>query len=266
MSSMPTVASASTIVVGLSGLLPCADAMLCGVDTVGPIAVRVHPGRVEQHGDLARRRHLARRHQGELVQQALRVLHDADHPRGMRRPSVSVLPMPQVQLRGHPAGHRDLARAGRVVPGDQGQQRLPVRAVRVLRAQVVGVDRAGDGHRLVLDHVDRCGTGCCSAAIWLARCGSGAWNVAMSVAVPKPALAGGRRVRGRRRADHDRGHRDHDQPQHQQLLAPLAAEHPPRPADHGPARGHAPVPGAARRAAGQPLRAVPCSLGPAPGR
>ena len=32
---------------------------------------------------------------------------------------------------------------------------------------------------------------CCSAAIWLARCGSGAWNVAMSVAVPKPALAAG---------------------------------------------------------------------------
>ena len=33
MSSMPTVASASTIVVGLSGLLPCADTTLCGVDT-----------------------------------------------------------------------------------------------------------------------------------------------------------------------------------------------------------------------------------------
>ena len=32
---------------------------------------------------------------------------------------------------------------------------------------------------------------CWSAAIWLAMCGSGAWNVAMSVAVPKPAWAGG---------------------------------------------------------------------------
>ena len=32
---------------------------------------------------------------------------------------------------------------------------------------------------------------CCSAAIWPFRCGSGAWNVAMSVAVPNPALAAG---------------------------------------------------------------------------
>ena len=32
---------------------------------------------------------------------------------------------------------------------------------------------------------------CRSAAIWLARCGSGAWNEARSLAVPKPALAGG---------------------------------------------------------------------------
>ncbi len=44
MSSMPTVASASTIVVGLSGLLPAADATLCGVDTFGPMLCGATPG------------------------------------------------------------------------------------------------------------------------------------------------------------------------------------------------------------------------------
>src|SRR5271166_6894286 len=81
---------------------------------------------------------------------------------------------------------------------------------------------------------------CSSAAIWLASRGPPE-NVAMSCAVPKPAPAGGGRVGGHRRPDHGGGQRDHDERQDQQLLAPLAAEHPPRPADHGPAGGNAPV-------------------------
>ncbi len=48
--------------------------------------------RVEQHDDLARRRHLARHDQSELVQQALWVLHHADHPAGYAG-EVSVSPM-----------------------------------------------------------------------------------------------------------------------------------------------------------------------------
>ena len=52
----------------------------------------------------------------------------------------------------HPAGHRYLARAGRVVPADQREHRLP-NGRRVLRAQVEGVDRAGMAMRLVLDHL-----------------------------------------------------------------------------------------------------------------
>ena len=150
MSSMPMVARASTIVSGFSTLPDDAE---CGVDTFGPILARGHAARVEQDSDLRRRGDLARDDEGELVHQALRVLHDPGDPPG--RPVLA----PQAAHReveggGHAAGHRHLARTGRVVPADQGEHGLAVRPVRVLRAQVVGVDRAGDGDGLVLDHVD----------------------------------------------------------------------------------------------------------------
>src|ERR1700678_3065962 len=72
-------------------------------------------------------------------------------------------------------------------------------------------------------------TCCCSVAIWLARFLVPAGKAAISCAVPKAAPADG----GAQRA--------HDQGEDQQLLAPLAAEHPPGPADHGAAGGNAPV-------------------------
>ena len=52
------------------------------------------------------------------------------------------------------------------------------------------------------------------------------------------------RVGGHRRPHDGGGHRDGDQGQDQQLLAPLAAEQPPGPADHRAPGGNAPVPGA----------------------
>ena len=89
-------------------------------------------GPVEQHGDLGRVMDLAGRHEGELVQQALRVLHDAhDGPCG-----AALVPHaadPEAEVGRHPAGHRYLACPRWEVPGDQGEHRLPVRAVRVLR-------------------------------------------------------------------------------------------------------------------------------------
>ena len=112
-----------------------------------------HPGRVEQDGDLGRGADLARHHEGELVQQALRVLDDANDLAALPAP-VPYVPELEVEGGGHAAGHGHLARTGGIVPGEQGEHRLPERAVRILGPQVVGVDRARDGDGLVLDQID----------------------------------------------------------------------------------------------------------------
>jgi hypothetical protein len=71
----------------------------------------------------------------------------------------------------------------------------------------------------------------------------------------------GWRVGGHRRPDDGGGQRHHDERQDQRLLAPLAAEHPPGPADHGPAGGNAPV--AVPAEAGRSRSAVLIGLIPA---
>ncbi len=48
----------------------------------------------------------------------------------------------------------------------------------------------------------------------------------------EPGIGRRRRVRGHRGPDDGRGHGDHDEREDQQLLTPLPAEEPPRPADH----------------------------------
>ncbi len=115
--------------------------------------MRGHAARIEQDSDLTRRGDLARHDEGELVQQALRVLDDPGDPPGrpVLAPEVAHF---EAEGGGHAAGHRHLAGARRIVPADQGEHGLPERAPRVLRAQVVGADRAGDGDSLVLDDVD----------------------------------------------------------------------------------------------------------------
>src|ERR1035438_3736419 len=105
--------------------------------------------RGEQHGDLAWRADLTRRDEGELVKQALRVLHDADHAPGHSAALVPDVPDLQVEGGCHLAGHGHLARTGGIVPADQGKHWLAERSMRVLGAQVVAVDRAGDGDGLV---------------------------------------------------------------------------------------------------------------------
>ena len=166
--------------------------------------------------------------------------------------------VPDLEVEGgrHAAGHRHLAGTGGVVPADQGEHRLPERAVRVLGAQVVGVDRAGNGDGLVLDHVD--------AAEAVLQRGDLAGQVRVGRLERGQVLRGaearvgrGRRVGGHRRPDDGGGHRDDDERQDQQLLAPLAAEQPPRPADHGAAGGNAPVAGSRL---GRAFAQAPCSL------
>ncbi len=119
---------------------------------VQPDAVRGDAERVEQDNDLTRRSDLARDDEGELVHQILRVLHDASDPPGGAAGAPEVTDR-EMEGGCHPAGDRHLGRAGRVVPADQGEHRLAIRAARVLRAQVEGVDGAGDRDGLVLDDV-----------------------------------------------------------------------------------------------------------------
>ena len=207
----------------------------------------LYPRRVEQHGHLGRGRDLARHHQGELIQQALRVLDDAGDAPGLSAlvPDVANL---EVERGGDAIGHGHLARTGRVVPADQRKHRPAERTVRVLGPQVVRADRAGDGDGLVLDDVH--------AAEALPQRGnlavqprSGRAEGGDVLGGAEPGVGRGRRVGRHRRADDGGTHRDHDEGQHQQLLAPLTAEQPPSPADHRPAGGNAPVTGSRPRRA-----------------
>ena len=69
-------------------------------------------------------------------------------------PTRQVPPDPQVERRGDAARHGDLVGARRVVPGDEREHRTAEGPVRVLGAELIGVDRSRDRLRLVLDHLD----------------------------------------------------------------------------------------------------------------
>jgi hypothetical protein len=184
---------------------------------------------------------LARYDEGELSEQALRVLDDADDLAGLAALPPDV-PDLEAEGRRQARGHRDLAGIGRVVPAEQREHRLPERAAGVLGAQFVGVDGAGNGDGLVLDNVD-------AAKAMLQRgdlggqVRSGRLERGQVSSGTEPRVGRGRRGRGHRRPDDRGGHRDHDERQDQQLLAPLPAEQPPGPADHRAAGGSAPVRG-----------------------
>ena len=151
MSSIPSVAAASEIVTGLSGFGVAAEVPR----TPRPAAARpARPARcVEQHGDRGGRRtwpgatraNSSSRFCGLVTMPTTRRAEPSDAP-GVTEP--------QVQLGCDTAGQVGLTGAGRVVPAHQRQHRQAECAVRVLRAQAVGGDRAGHRERLVLDHVD----------------------------------------------------------------------------------------------------------------
>ena len=212
---------------------------------VPPDVAQRHAVRVEQDSDLARRGDLARDDEGELVQQALRVLHDAGDPAG-RAAGAPEVTDPETEGGRHPAGHRHLARAGRVVPADQGEHRLAVRAARVLRAQVEGVDRAGDGDGLVLDHVDPA-EAVPQRGDLAGQVRVGGLEVGLVLGGAETRVRRRGRVGGHRRPDDGGRHRDRDEPEDQQLLAPLTAQQPPGPADDRAPGGNAPVTRCSRR-------------------
>ena len=113
-----------------------------GIDRIGrgdrrrrlhrrPDGARRHAMSVEECRDLCRRLQLSGGHEGELVEQALGVLHHPDDApfRAVLMPHVADT---QVERRGDAARHCDLIRPGRVVPGEQREHRLAEGSVSTL--------------------------------------------------------------------------------------------------------------------------------------
>jgi hypothetical protein len=195
---------------------------------------------VEQDGDRIRGRELTRGGEGELVEQVGGILHQADHVPGAAR-GVPRLADAGVVEGGHPRRQRDLPGAFRVAARDKREGGGAERAGRILGAKLDRVHRAR-GEVFLLDHLGR-GSG--------ADPGGDRGDVGGEVRVAAgqgDRVAGAaegrvrrrRRVGGDARAEHGGRHRDGDQREDQQLLAPLPAEQAPGPAGHGaPGRGAA---------------------------
>ncbi len=188
-------------------------------------------GRTEQHDHLAGVRHLAGGNQGELIRQVARVLHDAGHPPGGARGAPGAAHVRAVQGRDL-AGQRDLAGTGRVCAADQAEQRSVVAPVRTLGAEL---HRPGGASRefLILDYIGwapvaRDGSDVGGQVRVVAgqrdRCGRGAERGVVGVA----ELC----IRDDAGAPDRRGDRHGEQAEHEQLLAPFAAEQPPAPAKY----------------------------------
>ena len=183
---------------------------------------------------------MARHHEGELVKEALGVLDDSDHAPRRAAGLVPEVTDLEPEIGSHAVGHGHLSRAGRIVTGDEGEHGLPERPVRILGAQVVGVDRTGNGHDLVLDDLD-------AAEPVPQRGGLGRQFRVGSL--ERGEVLGGTetRVGGRRRVGchgrtQNRGSDRHNNQRHdQQLLPPFTPEQAPGPAEHGAARRRASV-------------------------
>ena len=252
MSSMPRTSAASEIVSGLSGFDWATEAGVCDVDALE--RAQRNARRVEQRRDSRGICHLPGCDERELVEEALRVLHDADHlaldaadsPGGSHR---------KVERRRDAARHGDLVGARRVVPGDEREHRTAEGSVRVLRTELIGVDRSRDRLRLVLDHLDA------AEAVLQARDDARRVRVVgrEGHGVLRRAEAGvlRRRVVRRDGRAHDRRRdRDGDEGEDQELLTPLPPEEAPGPADDGPTGRRAAVGGAG---VGEAVRGRRCS-------
>ena len=233
MSSMPSTSAASEIVSGLSGF-DCATVV--GVSTVA-LADRAQrrAWRVEQRRDPRGIRHLSGCDERELVEEALRVLDDADDL-ALDTTDAPAAADREVEVGGDAARHGDLARARRVAPGDEREHRTAEGPVRVLRTELIGVDRSRDRQRLVLDHLDaaeavlQARDDACRVRV-IGREGHGVLRRAEAGVVRR------RRIRRDGRAHDRRRDRDRDEGEDQELLTPLAPEEPPGPADDRPPGG-----------------------------
>ena len=236
MSSMPSTRAASEIVSGLSGFDCATDAGVC---TLLPIELSGTPGASNNAVTPVGICHLSGRDERELVEEALGVLDDADDL-ALDATDAPAVADREVEVRGEAARDRDLARARRVAPGDEREHRTAEGPVRVLRTELIGVDRSRDRLRLVLDHLDA------AEAVLQARDDARRVRVVAREGhgVLRRAEAGVLRrrvVRRDGRADDRRRDRDRDEGEDQELLTPLPPEEPPGPADDGTTGGRAAV-------------------------
>ena len=184
--------------------------------------------------------HLARRDERELVEQALRVLHNADDGLAALGPGVA---LPEVELGRQPGGKGDLVVPGRVVPGEQLKHRSAVGSVGILGPQLICLRRAGDGERLVGDDFHGADGVLDRGDVRLHRGEAGRRGLAGGRLAERCEVVGrsvpgvGRRrcIHRHRGAHHDCRHRHDDEEQDQELLPPLAPEEAPGPAEHGSA-------------------------------
>ena len=190
--------------------------------------------------DRLRRVGPGRGHQNELRVQIVRVLDHTDHrPRPVGQCQLPADAQPHQG--GHLVGHRGLPGRGRIPARYQAQHRGAVRAVRVLGPHLDRPGQARDGRAAVPDHVN-------GAQLGLGRGDLGVQFFGIRCAVPDQHV--GRAVPGIERAggvvhDRDSQQRTRDgegeQSDHQHLLTPLAAVHPPAPSKHRPPGRQAPV-------------------------
>ena len=94
------------------------------------------------------------RDEGELVGQITWVLDDADDGPAMAVEGQRIPDLEREQV-GDTVGDGDLTRTHRVAAPAECEQRAPVRAVRVLGAELHLLDAAGDDERAVADHLGR---------------------------------------------------------------------------------------------------------------
>jgi hypothetical protein len=194
---------------------------------------------VEQHGDGAGVRDLTWHDQGELVEQALRVLDDAGHRIGLAVDGPG-LAGAQVEVGRDAAGHGDLVRGGRVAAADEAEHRSAERAMRILCPQVERALGAGDRNGFVLDDVGR--------AVQAVNLGDPGADRRGRAGDRRGVLRGteGSRDRGLGvgrdgRGDHGGADRGGDQREDEKLLLPLPAQQPQRPPDHGATGGQSAV-------------------------
>ena len=113
----------------------------------------------------------------------------------------------------------------------------------ILGPQLIGLRRAGDGERLVVDDLDGADRVLDLGDVRLHGRRAGRRGLAGGRQVERgqvlgraePGVGRRRRVDRHSRADHHSRHRDDDQEQDQELLPPFALEEAPGPAEHGPA-------------------------------
>ena len=145
-SSMPTVANASTMVSGLSRLL-LAAAVEAGVETLDPMRPGSTPGASKRTSTCVG---CVTWPGGTSANSSSRLWGFCTMPTTVLPPRGQVSPTARLSSDASPGVSGDLVRPGRIVPGEQLEHRPAVGAVRILGPELVRLGAAGDVESLVL--------------------------------------------------------------------------------------------------------------------